>query len=268
MRRRRLLGAIAAAGCACAIAVMPSGAAAVSIGFGVETGLSQLSGFAQELALQELSDFGTLTPQDAEGVAYWSLDEPVSIVDNGLAIAQINSWNVALKEDPFVQNNVNVTNTSTYTQVFIVSVLMPIPAFNYDKVIYSSLGVSATDNDANNTLLVTVAGANFYQGRVDTVTKLTLDPPGLPIDTADCSPFPNMPGCTATESAGVASLNVTPGVAHEIQIILRFALSPGDSAGITSRFEIASSSGTVPEPGTASLLAIGLALIASSRHRR
>jgi PEP-CTERM motif-containing protein len=267
MQRRGLLGAISAVGVAWAIALAPSSAPAVSVGFGIESGVARQSGSAQELALQELSDLGTLTLPDAEGVAYWSLDQPVSIFDNGQAIALIDSWDVALKEDPFVQNNVNVTNTSAYTQVFIVSVLMPIPDFYYDKVIYSSVGVSATDNDANNALLVNVAGANFYQGRVDTVTKLALDPPGMPIDTADCSPFPNSPGCTATASAGVVLLPVTPGVAHEIQIILRFALSSGDSAGVTSRFEIASSAAPVPEPSTASLLAIGVALLASWRRR-
>jgi len=267
MRRRRFRGAIAAVVCAQAVALAPSSAPAVSIAFGVENGLAPQSGPAQELALQELSALGTMTPEDAEGVAYWSLNQPFSILDNGQAVAQIDSWSVALKEDPFVQNNVNVTNTSAYTQVFIVSVIMPIPAFNYDKVIYSSVGVSATDNDANNALLVNVAGANFYQGRVDTVTKLTLDPPGLPIDTADCSPFPSTPGCTATASAGVATLAVTPGVAHEIQVILRFALSSGDSAGVTSRFEIAASAAPAPEPGTASLLAVGLALLAVTRRR-
>jgi hypothetical protein len=265
MSRWRIRVAIAAGGCGLALA--PAIASAVSIGFGVDTGVSLLSGPARELALQELSGLGTLTPQDAEGVAYWSLDGPISIVENGEAFARIDSWDVALKEDPYVQNNVNVTNTSAYTQVFIVSVLMPIPAFNYDRVIYSSVGVSGTDNDANNALLIDVAGANFYQGRVDTVTKLTLDPPGLPINTSDCTPFPNMPGCTATASAGVVSLAVTPATAHEIQIVLRFALSPGDTVGVTSRFEIATSAAVAPEPGTASLLAIGLALLASSRRR-
>ena len=263
-----LRGIFAGLGCASAIALAPSNASAISIGFGVENGGSLTNGLVpQDLSLQELSGLGTLTAPDAEGVAFWSLDQPTSIYQGGQAVGRIDSWNVALKEDPFVQNNVNVTNTSAYTQVFIVSVVMPIPAFSYDKVIYSSVGVSATDNDANNALLVNVAGANFYQGRVDTVTKLTLDPPGLPIDTADCSPFPSTPGCTATQSAGVASLGVTPGVAHEIQIILRFALSSGDSVGVTSRFEIASSGAPAPEPGTASLLAIGLVLLAASRRR-
>jgi hypothetical protein len=252
---------IALLACASAVALAPAIASALGVGFGVETPL------ARELALEDLSGLGTLTAPNAEGVTFWSLNQPTSIVEGGQAVARIDSWNIALKEDPFVQNNVNVTNTSAYTQVYIVSVAMPIPAYNYDKVIYSSVGVTATDSDGNNLLLIDVAGASFYNGRVDNIPKLTLDPPNLPITTADCTPFPNTPGCTATTSVGVASLAVTPGVAHELQIILRFALSPGDAVGITSRFEIASSTSPIPEPTTASLLGSGLALLASSRRR-
>ena len=263
----RFPGGIALLGCASAVALAPAIASALSIGFGVQTSASLLDGLTSELALEDLSGLGTLTAPNAEGVAFWSLDQPTSIVEGGQAVARIDSWNIALKEDPFVQNNVNVTNTSAYTQVYIVSVAMPIPAYGYDKVIYSSVGVTATDGDGNNALLIDVAGASFYNGRVDNISKLTLDPPNLPITTADCTPFPNTPGCTATSSIGVASQAVTSGVAHELQIILRFALSPGDAVGITSRFEIASSTAPVPEPTTASLLGLGLALLASSRRR-
>lgn len=264
-RRLRLRGAIAALGCASAAALAPAAASAFSIGFGIETGVALLNGAPSELALQDLSGLGTLTPANAEGVAFWSLDQPTSILENGQAIARIDSWDIALKEDPYVRNNISVTNTSAFTQVYIVSVAMPIPAFSYDEVIYSSLGITATDN-GNNSLFVDVAGANFYRGRVDDVTKLTLDPANLPITTADCS-SPNVAGCTATTSLGVASLAVPPDVADKIEIILRFALSSGDAVGITSRFEIASSVAPVPEPTTALLLGLGLALLAVSRRR-
>jgi hypothetical protein len=84
-------------------------------------------------------------------------------------------------------------------------------------------------------------------------------PGTLPITTADC--FPSFPGCSATSSNGVASLGVTPGVASVIGLTLTFQLSPGDSVGITSRFEIVN----VPEPATGALLALGAALALARR---
>lgn len=253
----------AACACAFALALGAGSASAMSIAFGFEDDTASLQGGTTPTWL-ELAERGTLTPPDAAGVAYWSLDAPTAIQQNGQEVARIDAWEVALKEDPFVQNNINVTNTSSFTQVYIVSVLMPIPAYSYDEVIFSSVGVTATDSDGDNTLLVDTAGASFYRGRVDTITKLTLDPPAVPITTADCSPFPNTAGCTATSSAGVASLDVAPDVAEELQIILRFALSPGDAVGITSRFEITQA----PEPTTGLLLGLGMALLAASRRRR
>jgi hypothetical protein len=262
----RLRGAIAALGCAAVVALASATASAISIGFAADTGAS-LQRTAQEIALAELSDLGTLSDTDSLGVAYWSLDQPTSILDaGGQAIARIDSWSIALKEDPYIQNNLSVTNTSRYTQVYIVSVAMPIPAFSYDRVINSSLGITATDSDGNGTLLIDVAGSNFYRGMVDNVTKLTLDPANLPITTADCQ-YPGA-GCTATTALGVASLAVPLDIADEIKIMLRFALSPGDAVAITSRFEIASSTSTVPEPDTASLLGFGFALLAFSRRAR
>jgi hypothetical protein len=63
---------------------------------------------------------------------------------------------------------------------------------------------------------------------------------------------PSFNGCTATSSNGIASQAAGPGVANQIGITLTFTLSPGDSAGITSRFEI------VPEPSTVLLGGMGL----------
>ncbi|NNL65976.1 MAG: hypothetical protein HKP30_07035, partial [Myxococcales bacterium] len=163
----------------------------------------------------------------------------------------VDSWSAQLKEDPFVTNNIVVTNTTAFTQTFVATVLLPIPAFAYDEVISSSIGVTTTDSNGNNVLSFANSGViPIYQGTVNGSTILSLNPPGLPLTTASCTvPFP---GCTATSATGVASLAVTPGVATSIGITLSFTLSAGDSAGITSRFEI------VPEPSLGLLLLSGL----------
>ena len=188
-------------------------------------------------------------------VTVWELDSPLAI--DGI---MLDNWDAQFKEDPYVTNNLNVTNTTGSTQTFIATVLLTIPAFSYGSAINSSVGVTATDSNGNNILLFANNGSTpLFQGTVNGTAMLPLDPSGLPLTTASCTvPFP---GCTATDSAGTAFQALAPGVATQIGITLTFDLSPGDSAGLTSRFEI------IPEPGTAMLLGLGLLVLSGARRR-
>ena len=179
-------------------------------------------------------------------VITWTLTEAAVI--EGVTI---DSSSASMKEDPFVTNNIVVTNNTGATQTFIATVLLPIPAFNYDEVVFSSLGVTATDSNGDGTLNFAQSGATpIYQGTVNGSTVLPLNPLINPITLADC--LPSFNGCSATSSNGIASQAAGPGVATQIGITLTFTLSPGDSAGITSRFEI------VPELSTVLLGGMGL----------
>jgi len=208
----------------------------------------------------DMLDSGTLTAPGGDGVATWSLDDPF-VVGN----YSVDSWTITLKEDPFVTSNFALTNTSGMTSTFVVTVMLPIPAFAYDTVINSSMGVSVTDSNGDGNLIFDTSGATpIYQGFVDfpvSTTLLGMNPilaaPGtFPVgSTADCSPFA-FNGCTASGSNGVASMAVASGVTSLIGIAFTFQLSDGDSVGITSRFEIVN----VPEPTSAALLALGLGL--------
>jgi hypothetical protein len=149
-----------------------------------------------------------------------------------------------------------VTNNQNSTQTFTAIVTLPIPAFNYSQIVASSVGVTATDSNGDSLVTVTSVTPNgIYTGTVNGVGALTLlpDPTSVSCSTA---------GCSQTASANFLSGPAGPGVATEIGITLQFTLTSGDSAGLTSRFEI------TPEPTTVLLFASGLGgLIVLGRKR-
>lgn len=209
-------------------------------------------------AARSLHDYGTGTSTwnvDSNGNSHevyeWTLDEQILI--EGI---RIESWKIFLDEDPYVVNNIHVTNTTTSDQTFTVGALLGIPAFTYDRAIYSSLGVTATDSNGDGNLhfgAVTLGPTTWtiYDGQVNGASALTMDPnnpSSLPLTTADCGG----PGCSAVSANYVSLQALSPSIAYSIGLDYRFVLSGGDSAAVTGRFEI------IPEPSTALLLALGL----------
>lgn len=193
------------------------------------------------------SEYTTDNEGNTHEIYTWTLDDALTLEN-----IRIESWTITFNPDPYVISTAHFVNTSTSDQTFQISTSLNIPAYAYNEVINSSVGVTATDANGDGSLYFNAAtGSSVYTGLVNNVSVLDMDPDSpfaLPLTTADCGG----PGCTAASTKYVSSLPVANGVANSIGLDLRFVLSGNDSAALSSRFEI------IPEPGTGLLLGLGL----------
>lgn len=172
------------------------------------------------------------------------------------------SWDVTLDPDPFVNGVFGVTNNTTGTQSYILTVILPIsPAIPGGTLIGGSIGGSVTDANFNGVATVTAVGA-LFRGQVDGVVVLPITPAGGPWS----APFAGGTTSIPAANVGLPGPSIVSGPAlTDIAIELRFSLTPGDTASFTSFFVVE----PIPEPATALLFGIGLTgLIVSGRRRR
>jgi len=232
---------------------LPFTVAAIALSFGTARAITVqiCDGTSGTNCSPSLAPLGTVVT-NADGSKTWTLTNPF----NGSGYT-VNNWVSTTATDPFVTNNVGITNNQGTPQTFIATVTLPIPAFSFSQIVASSVGVTATDSDGSGSVTVqSVTPNGIYTGTINGVGALTLLPD---VTTVSCSTA----GCSTTTSANFPSGPAGPGVATTIGITLEFTLSPFDSAGLTSRFEIE------PEPTTGLLLAsgfVGLAVIGRKRR--
>jgi hypothetical protein len=153
--------------------------------------------------------------------------------------------------DPFVLNNILVTNTTASTQIFSVTVGLP-TSFGAPNLISGNITTSVIDGGTDGATVSTVTGQPIYKAQIDFNTVATMQNDPFSVTT---------PGSSAASATFGPLLNAVP-VLNNIGIVLTFQLTAGDTAAILSRFDVA-----VPEPSTIALAVLVGALFSSFSAR-
>jgi hypothetical protein len=169
--------------------------------------------------------------------------------------AQVVIDELQFDPDPFVLNNILVTNTTAATQIFSAFVGLP-TTFAAPNLISGNVRTSVIDGGADGATIASVAGQALYQAQIDsaTVASLQNDPFSVIAPAGGSN--------TASDTFG-PNVSLIP-VNSNIGILLRFSLSPGDTAAILSRFDVVA----VPEPASAALMGMGFVLACLFGRRR
>ena len=156
--------------------------------------------------------------------------------------------------DPTITGNVVITNLTPATQNYSLSFSLPvIPGFN-PSLLNGSVGLTTTA-DSTAATVATVAPDPIYAALIDGVTVRKL------LDNPFSLSAPAFDSAVATDKFGIPAPIGGGAVNASIGINLRFSVTPGDQAGITSQF----TANPVPEPTALLGLAIGGLVLARRR---
>ncbi len=169
-----------------------------------------------------------------------------------------SDWNAVINTlqaglDPSVTNNFSLTNTSASTQTYTMTTSLTTGPIGPATVTSGSVGATATSN-GNSAATVSTSGSNaIYTALIDGSSFQSLFYPPF----SQSTPYPTGGGSLTFSSAFGLPGNTVPGpaVGSGIGIQIEFALTPGDSVGFTSNFQVQ------PVPLPASLILFGSGLI-------
>jgi hypothetical protein len=216
-----------------------------------------------------LGDLSTTYVHSSDGTGgTYTLNGPITLTNPDTSpLATVQTWDSTYAYDPQVTNNFTVVNNSLVAQIFTVSVTSPIAAVSPTSLMRGSIGITLTDEGPLNGLgdtdgsasLTSVLGTDTYRAFLDGVAVQSLFPDAY---SQSCGSG----NCTDTQNAsfGIPVRIAGPGATSTMGITVQFLLSPGDSASVTSVFNII----PVPEPSTAVTVGLGLVGLAIARRRR
>ena len=174
----------------------------------------------------------------------------------------ITNLDLFLDSDPVVSGEVAVQNIGLVTNQFTLIFTLPTGPIGAPTTLTGgSVAGGVTDNDGTGATLSTLPGSAFYSALIDGVTHQMLFPHSVVLnapafDSADLVP----PGAFGTPIPSLPG----PAVVTSIGIQYDFNLTAQDAASFTGVFVVQ----PVPEPSTALLLGLGLALVAKGGRRR
>lgn len=174
-------------------------------------------------------------------------------------LVNIDEISLDIDSDPVVTGTTAITNTFSTTQHITLLFTLPIVAIPDATLTGGSFRGTVTDRDGDGATLATFGpGTSLYTALIDGADWQTLYAHNQSFaagqflssnvtSTNFGSPIPSLPGPAALTTIGIR---------------IDFTLTPFDSASFTSNHVVV----PVPEPHTAGLLLIGLALLARQRR--
>jgi hypothetical protein len=187
-----------------------------------------------------------------QGGGYQMTSSPTFDILGGRATITIET--LAFDPDPFVLNNILVTNNTGSTQIFSAFVGVP-TSFGAPNLISGAIDIAVIDGGTDGATAASVNPTAIYQAQIDGVTVETL------LD----HPFSLVAGSGGTNSADATFGPTVSGIPvnSNIGIQLRFSLTAGDTVSILSRFDVVA----VPGPGAIALLGVAGLSIRARRRR-
>jgi hypothetical protein len=159
-------------------------------------------------------------------------------------------WDISGKYDPTVNGAFAVTNLLGVAQTFTLNVTVPVPPIAPSSKMGGSVSGSFTDANGGGVTFDSSGVTAIYTALIDGASVATLHPAPVSLSAG-----PFLSGSLAPADFGTPIPSAPgPALTTDMGIELKFVLSPGDTASLTSVFVV-----EVPEPSSVILALVGLA---------